>query len=335
VQAFGEYDVELPGHYGDAARELDVLDRSAGLVDASHFGRVHLTGRDVISLLHRLSTNDLNGLVSGQARQTVLTSEKGRILDVVTVLHAGDRYVLHTSPTLVPRIIRWLDRFTIRDDVRCRDVSADTFRFDLIGPDGGEVLRRVGWNVPKTGEAIEVETVDLSVQILAHETGGVCRFIVSGPEEHAASVAQSLTHNGAVCWCGWTAFLAWRIGRAIPLYPFELNELYNPLEAGLARIVSFTKGCYIGQEVIARLDSYNKIQKHLRKLSLSSEVVPGPLFSGSGKEIGIVTSVCPVPSVRPLTALSYVKTEFADSQEDFFSDSSIGRVTAKILPVGS
>ena len=138
--------------------------------------------------------------------------------------------------------------------------------------------------------------------------GSLPRYWLIGTPDAAVGLWQHLTENGATP-VGATAMDAVRVNFGVPEFGPELGEPYNPLEAGLIGSVDFTKGCYIGQEVIARLDSYKKVQKYLVSLSFSADagVSPGDELLVEGKPVGTITSVAPEATSGVLQGLGYVK----------------------------
>ena len=127
--------------------------------------------------------------------------------------------------------------------------------------------------------------------------------------EDAAAVWQSLTSSG-ITPMGAAAYETARISQGVPAQGSEMGDDFNPLEAGLVGSIDFTKGCYIGQEVIARLDTYKKVQKYLVKLAFGegASVSPGAILTQDGKAVGKVTSVTSEPSTGQDIGLAYVRT---------------------------
>ena len=124
---------KLPHAYGDVPAEYRAAREGAALHDASYVGRIRATGDDVLDLLHRLSTNDLASIPHGQGAPTILTSDRGRIIDLVTVLNLGDHVLLLTSPETPETVLQWLDKYTIVEDVTLEDVTASTAMISVMG----------------------------------------------------------------------------------------------------------------------------------------------------------------------------------------------------------
>ncbi len=296
-----------------------------GLYDQTlRSGRVIGHGKDVVDLLHRMSTNDLKPVEQKmRGAQTVLTTEKGRILDFVTVLNRGEDVLLMTSKDREEPLIAWLDKFTIMDDARFTRATDEIDQYlligraayqfvkDLLGVDPSTIERFSAMNATFAGAPIQMQK---GVRIA--ESGWV--ILVDRANADAvrnALDAEVLALGGSVL--DDEMFDVLRIESGIPVVPNELNEKHNPLEAGLVSAISFTKGCYIGQEVIARLDSYDKVQRHLMGIILAEDasnvVTPSKLFTAGGDEAGELTSIAFSPGIERMIGLAYIRTTMANA----------------------
>ena len=288
--------------------------KNAAVVDRSDLGRIAMVGRDCLDLLHRLSTQDLLHVQSGQGTRTVLTSDKGRILDVLTVYRMVDRLILLTSPDRQADTLAWLDRYTFSEDSAASDLTPNTGLLAVLGPKAVDVAERAaGQSVAglEKYEHVESQIAGVPVTIArAHEPLDGLQVLVHD-RERLAEVMEALLTVGAplgVQRIGPAAYEVLRIEAGIGAYGRELGEQYNPLEAQLRDSISFRKGCYIGQEVIARLDSYQKVQKLQMGLLLPPGEVPstGTKLIAEGKEVGLVTSATVSPALGRPIALAYV-----------------------------
>ena len=199
------------------------------------------------------------------------------------------------------------------EDLTIEDVTAETTMLALVGPDSGTILGLTTSHGPQ--DSLTAHSVRLGgVDVLAVEQplGTLSRYWLITSPDSATGLWQHLTEAGAVP-LGATTMDAARVNFGVPEFGPELGEPYNPLEAGLIGSVDFAKGCYIGQEVIARLDSYKKVQKYLVSLIFDAyaKVSPGDELLQGGKQVGTVTSVAPEPSDGVLKGLGYVKAAAA------------------------
>ena len=304
---------QLPAVYADFSSEYEAATTTAGVHDASYMGRLKATGEDGLDLLNRMSTNNVMDLGAGEGAVTVLTTDRGRIIDVLGVVNQGDHVILLTSPGRQQTVIEWLDKYTIMEDLTIEDVTAETTMLALVGPDSGTILGLTTSHGPQ--DSLTAHSVRLGgVDVLAVEQplGTLSRYWLITSPDSATGLWQHLTEAGAVP-LGATAMDAARVNFGVPEFGPELGEPYNPLEAGLIGSVDFAKGCYIGQEVIARLDSYKKVQKYLVSLIFDAyaTVSPGDELLQGGKQVGTVTSVAPEPLDGVLKGLGYVKAAAA------------------------
>ena len=118
------------------------MSKGIGLLDTSHVGRINATGPDVLDLLNRISTNEVENLAPGTGAHTVLTTDKGRILDLIWVYNSGDGFLILTSPETSPRVIEWIDKYTIIEDIELDDVTHSMGMASLIGPELPDFLAK-------------------------------------------------------------------------------------------------------------------------------------------------------------------------------------------------
>ncbi len=271
-------------------------------------GILLLTGEDARDLINRLSTNLVDPTSdAGEVAVTVLTSDRGRIVDLVYVIHRGDHQVMLTSPGQQQNVIEFLDKYTIMEDLEVEDITDQTSLLRLTGPDAADMLARV----PDDGVLVVEPPTDPD-----DPDRPPTRYLLAGDPNAAARIAADLESAGAVSISAATAETL-RIAQGRPAHGSEMSDTYNPLEAGLIGAIDFHKGCYIGQEVIARLDTYQKVQKYLVTLSFDADpaqagALPGArLINDDGGAMGLVTSAAVVPGAdggAGVIGLGYVRT---------------------------
>ena len=272
------------------------LESRAASFDVSDSGRLRVTGDDAIDLLNRLSTNDLELLEVGRGMGTVLTTNKGRIIDLLRVLRRDDDLLVLTSPGTQDRVAEWIDFYTFAEDVEVEDLTADTSHWLIVGADAAKAAARAGLDADGLDEYLD-HRADGNATILRGKLGGVEAYEVVTPAGANAPDADALE-------LGDLELL--RIEQGVPAYPNEMNEGHNPLESNLKPHISFNKGCYIGQEVVARLNTYDRVQRFLCRLDLGDGVAaePGSPIIVDGSEVGEVTSSA------PSMALAFLRKRF-------------------------
>ncbi len=323
--------------YARSKNVIGFYDQSATM------GRVIGRGKDAVDLLHRMSTNDLKSVEQKMhGAQTVLTSEKGRIIDLVTVVNRGEDILLVTSKGHEEKIITWLDKFTIMDDARFSRVTDEVDQCLLIGRGAYQFVKELLGVDPSSIERfsmLDSTIAGVPVQIQKSLRIAESGWLIFAERANGDAVKQALvSHVESVDGSVLTdeMFDVLRIESGIPIAPNELNEKHNPLESALVSAVSFTKGCYIGQEVIARLDSYDKVQRHLMGLVLGEDagnvVVPVKLFAGT-EEAGELTSVAYSPGLERMIGLGYIRNAYTNAGSELQivdGDRKIGATMQKL-----
>jgi aminomethyltransferase len=287
----------------------DAAHHSAVWVDHSaRFGRFVLTDRDRLDLLHRMSTNDMNRLQPGEGSATVLLTALARIIDQLIVYHRGETALAITGSGKIKTVRLWLQKHIFfNDKVQTRDVSAEMLQFGLYGKDAAALAERLapGVSVLPLHHFKEFTVADQAVLIAPTFPIAGAGFTLIAPESVRANVMALLEQAVQL---SETEYDLLRIESGIPAAGHELTEEYIPLETGLWEAVSFHKGCYIGQEIIARMESRNKLARTLVKLHLPALVAIGTPITAEGKTVGSVTSSAALPDATAV-ALAYVRTE--------------------------
>ena len=298
--------------YSTVREEYIAATEGVGIADRSHLGCLKMSGSDALDLLNRLSTNRLDDLGVGDAMGTALTTNKGRIIDLLYVLRRDDHLLVITAPDTRQRVVEWIDFYTFIEDVEVEDVTDTTTMLSLLGPRAPSLLPQVG-DLPLHGVA-SLALHGIEATALRTDFAGIEGFDLIVSSDWSTELWDTLTNMGAVG-VGTKALELVRLENGIPGYVAELNEDYNPLEAGLKGFISFNKGCYIGQEVVARLNTYDKVQKHLVRLSWGGEDAPElPVaLMHEGRNVGTLTSVATALDGDSRFGLGYVRKAHAES----------------------
>jgi aminomethyltransferase len=317
---FADYDgLEVAAHYGSSAQEYDAALNSAALMDNNAAGRIWMYDKDRADLLHRLSTNDTNSLQPGQGTQTVLTNHNGRIIDLLTVHMLPDEMLVVTSPQQRAAVFNLLRKnIFFNDKVKLEHATETLSQITLYGPRSSAILSDLA-----EASIIDPPLDELSLfGIMTAQVGDARAWIARVPPLGGAGFAlYALADDMPLVWTalvqagaqplGQVAFDMLRVEAGYSAYGRELSLEYIPLETGLRHAVSFTKGCYVGQEIIARMDSRKRLAKQLRGLRLSAAVeAPGKL-EVAGKEAGDLTSVVQSPRFGSI-GLAYVRSAHAE-----------------------
>ncbi len=289
---------------------------NAIVVDRSNLGILKFTGKSRLDLIHRMSTQAVTNLTSGQGAATVLTSDIARIIDRIILYASSEAVYCLTGENNGDFIARYLMRFVFfNDDFHIQDLSKETAIFGVYGEKAGERLAAAGF--PEVDLPLhhwrEVKLNGLTAYL--HRTDPVAGggYFVMASLADKETLWQRLVEAGCVP-ADEAAFDYLRIASAVPRFGHELTQDYIPLEADLWADVSFKKGCYIGQEIIARMESRGKLAKRLTPLRPSAWVEPGTeLTTPAGKKAGQITSAAAGPN--GVVALGYIRTAMSSENE--------------------
>ena len=326
-----------PIHYGNSRAEYEAALTGAVLRDCSHQGRILFRGSDHLDFLHRMSTNDFTSLTTGNGLQAVLTDNRGRILELGTFHHDGDQTLAIVSSGGGQRVPEWLDRFLFTESVEMADVTSDTAMVELLGPEASAVAGTVLGAPRSTANHHVLKTPGQDgVWMVRADRFGHEAVAIAGPARLLRAIWLDLRAAG-ISPIGEAAYDILRIEAGLPAPGMELNENHNPWEAGLAGAIHMDKGCYVGQEVLARLNTYEKVKQHLLGLRLpaaesvaaSTPLVAGDNRNAGRKDAGSITSVCHSPRYGGI-ALAYVRTAYATAGTEVFCTLAENEVSATV-----
>ncbi len=311
--------VELDAQYRQLREEC-------GLLDRSERGKLIVSGGEAAEYLQGQLTNDVEALSPGEGQYAALLDRKGHMQADMRVLRISSEEIgIDTEPEALEAARRHLEMYKIGREVTVVDLTAERAILSLIGPRSVEIAATAV--LPEhANEAADVN----GVACLAVGTAGGIDLIVKSPE--AERLREALADRGAVQ-VGPEAVEVVRIETGEPRFGAEMSAETMPAEAGIVeRAVNFTKGCYIGQEPVARLHYKGRPNRHLRGLELSAPATPGASLRLGEKEVGKIGSTCISPARGPI-ALAIVRREAEPGAELVVGEDG---VTARVvdLPFG-
>lgn len=280
------------------------------IYDRSHWGLLQISGDDRLRYLHNQSTNNIEQLKPGQGCDTVFVTSTARTIDLATVYLTEEAILVLVSPNRREYLLQWLDRYIFpMDKVELTDLSSEYAVFQLIGSESNTSLEKLGLEaiIDRPQFSHQLVTIDdIEVRIAVGNGLAIPGYTFIVPREKAESILQKLTANGAksIDECAWEQL---RIVRGRPVPDKELTEDYNPLEVGLWQCISFDKGCYIGQETIARLNTYKGVKQRLWGVKLNAAIEPETKVTVGEEKIGILTSYTPIEGGH--FGLAYVRSK--------------------------
>jgi folate-binding protein YgfZ len=300
----------MPQSFGNDREAWMAVREGVALWDRSHWGVLQLRGEDRLRFLHNQTTNDIQRLQAGQGCDTVFVTSTGRTIDLATAYVTQEEVLILVSPNRRQQLMEWMDRFIFpMDRVELADLSAQQAIFTLIGAQSDRFLQSLGIaplsSQPEASHT-SAELGGTSVRVAVGSGLPLPGYTLIVPVESAVSLWSTLTDLGAVP-LGDRVWEQLRIQQGRPVCDRELTEDYNPLEAGLWRAISFTKGCYIGQETIARLNTYKGVKQRLWGIKLNQWIEPKTSITLDGEKVGILTSC--TDTEAGFLGLAYVRTK--------------------------
>ena len=283
----------------------------------SHFGRFRVSGSEAATLLHHLTTNNIKKLKVGEGCDAVLITNKARVLDWLQIWRDETGYEVLTSPNRRALFPVHAQKFILfRQDVKIEDVSERGALFGLFG-DVSQVL--ASWNASALFDAPLNGRMNFSVGETSLQLSRTRRLPLNGVliESDDRDGLQKLIQVSGARNCDDETYNILRIEAGIPATGLELTEEVNPWEANLGFAISLDKGCYNGQEVVARLNTYQKIKQNLMSLKLQNEIAMSAittnrvLLKSDGRDAGYLTSAANSPRFGPI-ALGYVRRDFQE-----------------------
>jgi folate-binding protein YgfZ len=280
------------------------------ILDRTHWGILKFTGADRIRYLHNQSTNDFQILKVGEGCETVFVTSTARTIDLATAYVCEDEVLIIVSPERRQYLYEWLDRFIFpMDKVEISDISGQYAIFDLIGDRSASLLQKLGLEFsigqPQHSHRIcQIDNIPVRVAIGSSLTAEGATFLV--PIADSAKIWSKLIALGVTSLDD-RAWQQLRVQWGRPAPDRELTDDYNPLEAGLGQTISLNKGCYIGQETIARLNAYKGVKQRLWGVKLASFASVNTNITLDGNKIGVLTSC--VETATGIFGLAYIKTK--------------------------
>lgn len=315
--------LKLPASYGDPAGEHQAVRRAAGLFDRSGRGILRFKGADRAEYLHNMLTQDIKALSPGSGCYAAATTDKARMLADLRITCLADFLIVDVEPPVREKIQKHLDKYILMSDVTIEDESQTLGVLSVFGPHSPKILAAVfpGAALPdKEHGNCEAELKGASVLIVSNEMTGEIGFDLYAPNGSLTGLWEALIREGKSSGlkpAGLRALESLRVEAGIPVYGVDMDESHFPMEAGIEkRAISYTKGCYLGQETIARADAHGHMNRRLMGLELTVEQLPpkGSAIFGKTdkgeKEIGSVTSAVFSPTLKKPIAMGYVHRNF-------------------------
>lgn len=312
----------MPGSYGNELDEYKAVRNDVGIVDLSHHGKIELRGKEHIKFLQGILSSDVKKLEEGNGQYATFLTPKGRIIADMRLYRRVDSVLLDLEPGLNEKVRELFLKYKISYKVDIEDVTESTSLISVHGPKAKKLVEKtLGVQIPDLKE-YDFITSEINGQKLLianiNRTGepGFDIFVSSDGSNKTVwegLIARGQEFNAKPA--GLDAFETLRIEAGIPMFGVDMNENTIPIEAGLWKALSFDKGCYVGQEVIARIKWRGHVNWLLTGLKIDGDDIPkkDSRIISSEREIGYITSSAFSPKLNKIIALGYIRREFNNS----------------------
>jgi folate-binding protein YgfZ len=309
---------ELPATFSNFEDEYRAARETLVIFDTNWHAIVNLSGPDRLRYLNAIVSNDIKNLKEGSGSLALLLNPQGRILAELEIYALKDRLLTLSHASLRARTVETLDKYIIMDDVTLEDVTDKMGTLAVEGPLAGQVLDKTyGFDLEEMPEmAIRSVHIDsIPCEIIRRSHFGYVGMEVVAPQKSLRQIWENLLalvelRGGRAM--GTNALESLRLEAGIPFYPADFNDTVIPHEARVEGThISFTKGCYTGQEIVERVRSRGQVNRARVRLKFSTAEPPevGTRLSADGKEVGLVTSAAYSPREKTAIGMGYSRRE--------------------------
>ena len=307
-------------HDGDAGAEYQAVRTAAGICDLSHRGKLRMTGADRQHFLHRVVTNDVEGLRRGDGVYACMLTPQGKIISDMTIYAREEDVLIDVEPGMATILRETLERYALIDDVEIEDVTAQYGLIGVYGRRAEACLKGLAGSLdplPHCGH-VEIEWNGLSLTVARSRRTGETDYEVYVHGKNAVDVWKALHGEGGDGCCvpiGFETLEVLRVEAGIPRCTAELDERVIPNEAVKDRAVSFTKGCYIGQEPVVMMEHRGRPNRLLTGLVIDGASLPerNAVIQKDGRDAGWITTAVHGRTIEGIIALGFVRRRFKQS----------------------
>jgi folate-binding protein YgfZ len=353
-------DVEIVSTFGEPQAEYSAIRKGAAICDLPQRGILQLTGKDRLDFLNRFLTNELiqrdtkTPLAPGSGVYAFLLNNKGRIVADMNVLELGERTLLESDARNIPVLQSTLEKYVFSEKVAFASQTSQLHQLALHGPKSRQILDRLVANIPNIPPlgCAQITLLQTPVILWRDDPTGTPGYFLVLPAEAAPSIWTEIESRFSASspdavqaskrelWpTGWAAFNTTRIEAGRALFGIDFDQTVLPAETGqLSRAVSFTKGCYLGQEIVARMHARQQWSRELVGIKMEEDALPmcgAPVYAAEHEQIGAVTSstISPILSNAAL-ALAMVKKNFSApaTQLKVAAEGALRKATVVQLP---
>ncbi len=314
----GEYSgVETALSFGDVRREFRELISGCAVYDLGWRAKVMVAGNDRVRWLNGMVTNNIKNLQVNRGNYNFVLNPQGRILGDLYAYNRGEYLLLDTERSQLDNLLALLRRYIIMDKVELADKSSELSAIGVQGPKAVEVLKTIAIDVTvlEPMQLADVSWNRAEITLTRMASDEFITYEIWGNAGTLSQLWKALVEAGAVP-VGSEALEKFRVMIAFPKYGIDIRDRDLPQETGQNHALNFTKGCYIGQEIVERIRSRGNVHRGFTKFSLIGDIPPiGSKLQADGKDVGEITSVNRIPteSGEESLALGYIRREAIES----------------------
>src|SRR5437016_33698 len=317
----------------DMRAEFRALISGCGIHELAQRGKIKLAGRDRVRWLNGMVSNNIRDLTAGQGVYAFLLNPQGHILGDLYSYNRGESLLVETDRPQLEKVLSVFRKYIIMDQVEIEDISEKLSSIGIAGPHSGEVLKAAGFQFSQL-EALQFTDItwqQINVTLMRHDNPLVESYELWSAPGETKTLREALANAGATP-VGEAAVELLRIAAGIPRYGQDIRERDLPQETEQSRALSFTKGCYIGQEIVERIRSRGAVHRTFLGFEIAGPLpTPGAKVQVDGKDLGEITSIASLPTDgnERKVALGYCRREVATPGREVV----IGDTKARISPL--
>lgn len=342
---------EMPAHFGNPAEEHLAVRKGAGIMDITHRGKVRISGKDRTTYLQRILSQDMNKLKPSLGAYSTLLDVKGKMLAYMRIYCDEDSFLIDAEPGLSEKIVQILTQYLFREEIWIEDVTEKYGLITIQGPLSREIIDGLtGTEIKDIPECSHLALFinSVSCKVVRTSYAGEEGYDIYTPWDETRTVWEGILRDtspvsllkrnrGSVpIPFGLAALNTLRIEAGTPVYAIDMDEHTIPVEANLDKAISYDKGCYIGQETIARIKFRGHVNRTFTGFCLEGEKVPEKgdkiykIIDDIEHSIGIITSGCLSPTLGRPIALGYIRVEHSEPGEIVHVERGDQRLTAMV-----
>ena len=309
---------QTPLRFAGKSSELNALLHATGVFDLGYRILLRATGKDRVRWLNGMITQTVKGMSLGETGYTLVLNPQGRIQGDADLSVHEDFLQLETDRSQAERLLGHLRRYIIMDDVKLDPLDASTTALGIAGPEAAGLIQKLAGPVPEAGKFQSGKLADIEITVIAGYGPLVPRYEIHLATDAVETVWNALIGAGATP-CGIEAMEDLRVLEGIPAFDVDFSDKHLPQETNLLRALNFTKGCYIGQEIVERIRARATVHRSLRQFELegtTTAIAPGQKIdlSADNAAAGELTSVARfnLPDLQKTLALGVARAEALD-----------------------